>query len=218
MLERSFIYSNIKNPRNYGMSENHSAKSLQNSVNAQSFTKSDRFAFTYKKPIVDNYYQVNDLYSKRSTSLGYGNKIDFRFLVKNCSPSPNTYNLPSTLRKGSVSIKGRDYMPVSTTSSYPGPGEYPIVEKNTSLPTTLKFRHGFYYDEDYKYRGFQLSPNAYFPDDSFTVRSRYKNIKFGIEPRIANDIPKGIKMNPGPGTYDLPSVFDLSRKYKIPIN
>lgn len=218
MLENSFIFSNLNNPRKYGMSENHSAMTLQNSVNAQSFTKSDRFGFTYKKAVVDNLYQLNDLNSKRATSLGYGNKVDIRFLNKSCSPSPNAYNLPSTIKKAPVTIKGRDYYHANTASSYPGPGEYPLVEKNTGLPVTLKFRHGFFYDDDYKYKGFQLSPQAYLPDDSFTVRNRFKNIKFGCEPRIANDIPKYLKSNPGPGTYDLPSVFDLTRKYKIPIN
>ena len=51
-----------------------------------------------------------------------------------------------------------------------------------------------------------------------TNDNRYKSIKFSTSQRDTTKEINSTKFNPGPGAYNLPSVFDLKRKYKSPIN
>jgi hypothetical protein len=99
----------IRNVRNYGMSNYHSSSTLQNSVNTCSFGKTLRFKDSYKKPIVETFYDLPGLKLTRSTTFGIGDRKVFKNL--NNSPSPDRYNI-----KGSVDIslekrKGTKLMP-----------------------------------------------------------------------------------------------------------
>jgi hypothetical protein len=71
-----------------------------------------------------------------------------------------------------------------------------------------------------KKKGHCISPQTYNPDMKCVSNTRYDDISVGIgfgnrslEKFLASK--SGI---PGPGQYNLPSVFDLKRKYKVSLN
>jgi hypothetical protein len=79
----------------------------------------------------DKFYNLPELRSRRSTSIGYSNKIDF---TKNPSlvPAPNAYILHSTFEKtknkGITLAEGRDKVKANdifqTKIKMPGPLDY----------------------------------------------------------------------------------------------
>lgn len=219
-LESSILDRNLNNPRNYGMFDNQSTNTMQNSIKTYSIPKEQRFRSLYVKAATDCFYDVRSELGKKTTGLGYGERTDFRYVRGKGVPSPDTYTMPSTLNKrNAASIKSRiPNNELLNKARIPAPGDYNIISKNTTLPTTLKFRHGLYYDDELKLKGHCLSPQAYSPSIVFTHPSRYKEIKFSCQQRIAGEISKEQKNMPGPGQYNLPSVFDLKRKYKPSIN
>ena len=195
------------------MSCHHSSATLQNSINAFAFPKSDRFGSSYKKPLVDSQYDLKDTHFIRATSIGYGNKIDFTSNLLKNSPAPNTYNLGSTLNlKAGITIKSKWQINTNEDEKrkMPGPSDYKVTSKRTTLPVTLKFRHGFYYEDDLKNKGYAISPQAYEPTLKFIGTNRFKSVKFGSEERCGV-IGKG-NINPGPGQYNLPGICDKYKK------
>ena len=68
--------------------------SLNNSTSKMkySFCKASRFLPTIRSEC-DIYYDVPNFRSRRSTSFGYGNKIDLT--IKSPAPSPSRYTQPS---------------------------------------------------------------------------------------------------------------------------
>jgi hypothetical protein len=89
----------------------------------------------------------------------------------------------------------------------------------------------FFYDEDVIKSKHCISPQKYFPPTKLLENKRFSNITFPKSPRMSDDKNSKIyifickiKINleniifPGPGAYNLPSVFDSKRKYKVPIN
>jgi hypothetical protein len=102
----------------------------------------------------------------------------------------------------------------------PGPTDYKITSKwlKTS-PITIKSRKFMYYEEDIKKRSHCISPQKYnIKDNNFMKNSRFLNIGIGIglgyrswSKMYSNNIP-------GPGQYNLPSVFDKNRKFKYALN
>lgn len=220
ITERSFLEKNLNNPRNYGMFETQSSNTFQNSIKTYSIPKSDRWKSLYAKPANDCLYIIPSIKSNRATGIGYGKRLDLRYIRGKGCPSPDTYSLASTLNlKNGISIKSRiPDTSIIGKSKLPCPGDYNINLKDTKLPLTLKFRHGLYYDDELKLKGHCISPQAYTPKINYTLPTRFNNIKFGTEQRIVNDVRKDLKNNPGPGCYNLPQIFDLKRKRKPPIN
>jgi len=103
----------------------------------------------------------------------------------------------------------------------PGPGEYKILSpKNWTKqsPPTLKFRHGSFFDQDVKFKGSEVSPQKYHPSLNFVKSHRYGNIGIGIGLGEKLNMKLTNTVTPGPGAYNLPSVFDKSRKLKLGIN
>ena len=82
-------------------------------------------------------------------------------------------------------------------------------------PPTFKFRHGYFHEEDMKHRGYDLSPLSYSPSSKCISNTRYNNISISIGARIEK---KNKMITPGPGQYNLPSVFDKCRKFKYALN
>ena len=108
------------------------------------------------------------------------------------------------------------------SSRTPGPQSYTIskpVDWNKQSPPTFKFRHGFYYDEEMKYKGIAISPQKYSPNYKCSEYRRYKDIQIGIGMGEKNPYATGsTNKTPGPGQYNLPSIFDKSRKNKSALN
>ncbi len=213
------IISNISNnPRNFStLSEYQSSNALQNSIKAYSIPKEERFRNFYKKGI-DNFYQVENKIINKGTSFGFGNKTDMTSLKHN-TPSPANYNIPSFLSKQFITLKFKhENHKQAKDKLLPGPANYNPTLPKDNIIATMKFRHGFFYDDDLKAKKYQISPQTYLPSSDLVFSSRYKNLKFSTSVRENINSTKDIKSKPGPGSYNLPSVFDLTRKNKPAIN
>jgi len=82
-------------------------------------------------------------------------------------------------------------------------------------------------DKDIQESKHCISPQKYLPNTRQEQITRFTNISFGFGPRSSSEIRgKLININlivanlynPGPGAYNLPSVFDKSRKIRVPLN
>lgn len=165
----------------------------------------------------------------RATSLGYGVRKFFPVdKFKQNSPSPNVYKVEyPMIKKNPITIKGKlENLTQNSLSKIPGPGQYNIndtynindKDNKHYIGTSIKSRHGFFYDEDIKQKKHQVSPQKYNPSFSVTKPSRFTNIKFLKKERDTLEECKHMLKNPGPGQYYLPSIFDLKRKYKPCLN
>lgn len=85
----------------------------------------------------------------------------------------------------------------------------------------------FFYDLDIAKQKHCVSPQKYLPSTKSLENLRFTKIGFGYGERSKNDGGKkfyfifqfsGKNFVPGPGTYNLPSVFDKKRRMKIPLN
>ena len=214
--ERSFLERNLNNPRNFGISETQSSNTYRNSVKTYSIPKEERFK-DYVKPATDCFYNLPSIKSPHGAAIGFGSRIDLSAARGKGCPGPDAYNIGSTLNtKIAASLKSR--LPDNSLlykDKIPAPSNYNYQFKNTTLPTTLKFRHGLYYEDELKLKGHCISPQTYNPSILQVKQNRFKDIKFGTEQRSSTGGKNGV---PGPGQYNLPSSFDLSRKYKPCIN
>lgn len=214
----SFLSQNISNPRKFGLWDKQSSNTYQKSIISYTIPKEERFKSYSSRSENFNFYDYKKQ-SNRGASFGVGDRSIFNLKDKAQMPSPNAYNLKSNISSIATSIKHRhEDANLLNKQKYPGPGAYNISpSKNTNFPVSLKFRHGFYYDEEIKYKKFQISPQTYNPSLKYTQQSRFSNLKFSNLKReeMVNRVNKAF---PGPGSYNLPSVFDKTKKYRPSIN
>lgn len=85
-------------------------------------------------------------------------------------------------------------------------------------PPSFKFRHGTFFDHDVKYKGSEVSPQKYYPSIKFVKKERFGNISIGMGVGEKLNIKLTNTVTPGPGAYNLPSVFDKTRKNILGIN
>lgn len=83
-------------------------------------------------------------------------------------------------------------------------------------PCSIKFRNSIFYVEDSKLIH-DVSPMKYLPIRKITEESRYKKYGIGIGfGKRSND--KLYRPAPGPGDYNLPSLFKKGLQGKYPMN
>lgn len=139
LLERSNIdYNPINN-----------SKSKMN----YSFSKANRFKsavfpeWAQRTEGPDSIYDLPDLMKKRSTSLGYGERLDFTVRRDNeVSPSPQKYNLGRGFvnnRKGKSFASSRADIRfgdpfLEVVDGIPGPGKYDLPIERLKNPITFK--------------------------------------------------------------------------------
>jgi hypothetical protein len=64
-----------------------------------------------------------------------------------------------------------------------------------------------------------ISPQKYNPKTDFVANSRFKNIGISLGYGTKTWESVIIKSStPGIGTYNIPSIFDKGRRYKVPLN
>jgi len=82
----------------------------------------------------------------------------------------------------------------------------------------MKFRKSYFYEDESK-QLHDVSPMKYLPTRKLTQGSRYQTygISLGLGKRSQDQFNSG-KLLPGPGYYNLPSLFDKRLQGKIPIN
>ena len=208
------------NERKLGYSQFQSAFSLQNSSKAVSFTKSDRFKLVYRKPESDSIFSFNSTLNKRFTTQGYSSKWDL--VNRKNVPGPK-YNLSgsSFFNKNKATSIGKK-IPTRYETFTPGVGEYDVLrnmeesKERERIKVAIKGRHGFFYDDDLKMKKFCVSPQNYLVNYKPVFNLRYTKVSFGKGEKF--DYIDSRKSYPGPGSYNLPSVFDKSRKSKPALN
>ena len=204
------------------MFECKSTNTLQNSNISYSIPKCERFKGTYNKSISDSSYDISTNISMQKRSLGLGERTNF--IIGKGNPSPDTYNLGSSLKsKIAATFKSRHpNRELDYKLKIPGPANYDTSRNfNISIPPTLKFRHSLYYEEDIKQKKHCISPQTYFPDHHKVQNNRFEQIKFlkGKKNSVLGNI--NTKAFPGPGTYNLPGIFEyknIKKRFKPPLN
>ena len=173
-----------------------------------SFSKESRFK-SLKIPEESDFITPPSCLNQRATSIGFGERWKPMNSMGKDSPPPGSYNLPSTLNKdsGPRIVKATVLPPVGHRHLTPGPGSYNA--------TTPMGKHS----PKYSFRGRDLSlkisnnppPNAYHPNLTLTEFSAFKSIGFGYGNRAF--LRKFNDETPGPGSYNIESDFDKSKKY-----
>lgn len=93
-----------------------------------------------------------------------------------------------------------------------------------SLPIKLKSRIFYFYDEDLAKQKHCISPQTYLPSTKMEQSWRYTKLSFGKGNRSPSEnagkrkLYVAMRHMPGPGTYNIPSVFDKKGKYKVALN
>ena len=202
-----------------GFSEFQSAHSLQNSSYIYSMPKSLRMDNKQNKKLCDNIYNIPEQKSKRFTNLGYGQRGNI-FKDSSKFPSPQSYKYESlfdyNLKHGKgITILGKP-PELSNKDRNPGVGSYKLKDddKFGSIPITLKFRHGFYYDDEMKKKKATVSMQKYSPKYNYIKINRYKGAGIGLGQRYSISTER----SPGPGEYKIPRIFDRGIKKDLVIN
>ena len=154
-----------------------------------------------KRNITPEFMNPVSTLSKRTCTFGIGIRKEIKNHTGKDSPSPGTYTLPSCFDKekgGPVMIK-TNTLKKKIRDDIPGPGTY---NPHSPLGTrSLKF--SFTSRNIKEKRCDSPPPNTYNPCFNLVTKANYKNIGFGIGDR--SKTPRND--SPGPGTYELPSIF-----------
>jgi len=190
-----------------------------------SIPKQERFNDHFKRSSCDSIYTLPEAKNERSTSMGFGFRKEFINKKEvEAKPSPQNYNIKSVFaenlfkEKGySISHKIKDGPGINS----PGPSDYnnsASIEWVKKTPCSMKFRKDFFYHDDIK-KKHDVSPMKYLPDTKVVENNRYRNnsISFGIG-LMEYQVKQQMDKVPGPGKYNLPSVFDKRKTGKIPLN
>ena len=221
----SVLKNNVGNCRYPGFSEFNSSNGLQNSHYMWGLPKDMRFKEKNYRQLCDNIYQLPSINNKRSAGIGYGNRMNLFKSSGKFSPSPAEYKIKTLFECNKDMNKGAT---ISTKYSYgkndsgrrPGPGAYDLSykhahERPSAIPIQFTFRHGFFYDEDLKHKKYTVSMQKYSPNRTLTEASRFDNISFGIGNRPPLSV---VQKTPGPGTYNIPRLYDRGIKGKPTLN
>lgn len=219
--DRSRLSNRQLNNRHNGVSEFQSSNTLQNSSIWYSFPMNARWNNNKSNSsdlINTGNYVLPSQTSTRAAGIGYGERFSNNGKQYR-SVAPNSYDVgynAKRQRRGiSIHEKLSDFR---NKANYPGPGAYNIAKKNfiQENPISIKSRPWFYYDEEMKGKNI-ISPQKYFPNINCVKINRYQKIGIGYGNKLINELI-GVKNNPGPGAYNLPSQFDLNLMSKPPIN
>ena len=158
--------------------------------------------------------------NSRAAGIGFGQ----RFLAeKYRSPSPSEYFIKTQFEENldknkGASMKGRLPYKIDTSRKLPGPADYskdvPWVNENQF---SIRQRRGFYYDEELKEKTC-ISPEKYSPMMKLISNKRFIDIGIGIGYGTKCFDKIFASSTPGVGSYDLPSVFDKTRKFTYSLN
>jgi hypothetical protein len=179
-----------------------------------SFSKAERFRLKKPEYSADYVTLPSTLNNTRTTSFGFGRRSDMKSLVGRDSPPPTTYSPPSIFdinKNHAPSFGPRPTSNSRGTKVYkdiPGPGSYNPVSGLGRDSPKFSFRPRIEIKKTHDIP----PPNAYTPSYNVTERSNYSAITFGYGKRSEQATPN--KETPGPGSYDLPSLFRSSSPTK----
>ena len=83
-------------------------------------------------------------------------------------------------------------------------------------PCSLKFRKSYFYEHESRLMH-NVSPMKYLPERKLIEKTRFT--KYGIGIGLGKrSFEKSDKRSPGPGDYNLPSLFKKGKQGKYPLN
>lgn len=97
---------NMTNLANNNISKYESSNTLQNSINAWTIGKEERFNTLYKKSLSDGYYNPEFSKSSRACNFGLGDRKQTTMKGADSLPSPFSYTLPDFIEKNKIKNKG----------------------------------------------------------------------------------------------------------------
>jgi Sperm-tail PG-rich repeat len=140
---------------------------------------------------------------RRGFTFGQGKRSPMVNAKGRNSPPPGSYNIQSIFDKGSNGplLRGQvnDEHSVKRVRNLPGPGSYdPYLPLGQNAPKfSLRPRINL------KIRSKSPGPSNYYPNFKTTQSTRFSAIGFGIGEKEK----KHKKISPGPGSYEIPSIF-----------
>lgn len=174
-------------------------------------SRAERFKPLVRTVTPDYITPVSTL-SKKTCTFGFGTRYEFKNSTGRDSPPPNTYNLPNYFKQekpGPVMIKSKSQSK-RPRDNLPGPGTYNPHSPLGKNSKKFSFRSRI----PKEIRNDSPPPDAYNPCFTLVTKSNYKEITFGKGERMKlrkNDLP-------GPGTYELPSIFHTDRSVHLKEN
>ena len=215
----------ISNCRYPGFSEFFSSNALQNSHYIYSIPRDKRMKAKDDRKLCDNIYNLPMLKSTRAASIGFGGRRYPFPMFGQGTPGANAYNIRAEIERNLEKLKGaslrqRFNYGKDEKSRQPGPGAYnlasePSYKRFGTIPATMKFRHGFFYDDDIKQKKATVSMQKYTPNHTLTEQRRFNGVSFGIGDRPELSVNT---KTPGPGAYMLSGCFDRGLKGKLAMN
>lgn len=169
-------------------------------------SKAERFKPLIRTATPDFITPVSTL-SKRTCTFGFGSRYEIKCLTGRDSPPPNTYNLPTCFDKekpGPIMIKSKSQSK-KPKDTLPGPGTYNPHSPIGKNSKKFSFRSRI----PQEIRNDSPPPDSYNPCFTLVTKSNFKEITFGRGDRMK----KSNNQNPGPGTYELPSIFHTDRSH-----
>lgn len=229
ILVNSSILNTSQMQRQFGdrLYNNQSASTLTHSITSYSIPKQDRFDKYSTVMSQGSMYNLKSTLDTRGTTVGNGSRASQshkQLAIIASQPSPNHYICPAAIERGIREGRGKsfglsyqyyskacpsgitDFMSPSETKGIPGPGAYK-TDKQFGLgkPKYTVNKRGKMFNERLK----TVSPGAIYElNHNLVERGRYgSGVGFGYGGR--SDFSKsGPNVNPGPGNYKLPSIFD----------
>ena len=143
---------------------------------------------------------------RRGFTFGLGQRSPVLNAKGRSSPPPGTYNISSIFDKNSNGplLRGlaNDQHSIRRVSNLPGPGSYdPYLPLGENAPKySIKPRLNI------SLRSKSPGPSNYYPNFRATQTTRFAGIGFGIGEKQRN-LKYRKEGNPGPGSYEIPSIF-----------
>ena len=167
-----------------------------------SFSKANRFK-PVRKQHTPEFSNLPSTLSDRSCSFGYGKRWSPINATGRDSPSPGTYESPSNfgVKNKGPSFKQKYRERIDIKALIPGPGAYNPYSPIGKRAPKYTFREKF----EEKVRCNTPPPNTYSPSFRLVEKENYKVVSFGVGDRP--QIYGKIEEIPGPGAYEIPSLF-----------
>lgn len=147
------------------------------------------------------------IYWRKGFTFGQGQRSPVENQRGRNSPPPGSYNINSTIGnyfKGPM-LRGLANIQFSLrrVSNLPGPGSYsPYEPLGSNAPKySMKPRN------DLKPRSKSPGPSNYYPNFRATQTNRFSGIQFGYCDKNRTSSFPCKKNSPGPGSYEIPSIF-----------
>jgi hypothetical protein len=155
---------------------------------------------------IRRYVSPSRIYWRRGYTFGQGKRSPVENSTGRGSPPPGSYNINSIFDKISNGpiLRGlaNEQHSFRRVSNLPGPGSYnPYLPLGENAPKySLKPRL------EMQIRSKSPGPSCYYPNFRATQNTKFSGISFGAG---INDRQKNPKRHPspGPGSYEIPSIF-----------